>query len=458
LPHLKTRLSFISAISKKPSFDTFDSVEDRLTESEKIGSEFFVGLPRHYYFYERVVNKMIESYRLRTPEVMIRKLAEGKTFSHQEAIDLLSDQIRTAPSIFGTYLIGLAGTGKTTIINNIINLFPKAIQHPKLGVTQIPIVRIQTPYRASRKDLCKSFLRELDSLAKTNYSEQFMRYNETDLADQVRRKTLSHMIGTIVLDEIQDLKTSKTGPTEMTLAFIKQLTNIVGVPIVFIGSLEAAGILFGNFQLASRSQGFKWERFEKDDTYDYFIKSLFKIRVLNGDQELDPALTDLYYELTQGIPRLLNLLHIEAQKICLHNRKNKIEPRDLVIASKNLFSSTSLAMSGIKNYNAEILSRYPDLLTIEKFNNNEAVSLEDLDIKRNSFIKSKVRSAPGANGSTRKKKKNITIDSNAPLTKKPESIQSDLLELTENCKTSNEVYSIFAEHYIIPEISEAVEF
>jgi len=458
LPLLKTRISFINAISKAPLFNTFNSIQDRLIESEKIISEFFVGLPRHYYFYERVVNKMIESYRIRTPEVMIRKLAEGNTFSHQETIDLLSDQIRTAPSIFGTYLIGLAGTGKTTIVNNIIKLFPKAIPQPKLGVTQIPIVRIQTPYRASRKDLCKSFFRELDNLAKTNYSEQFIRHNETDLADQVRRKTLSHMIGTIVLDEIQDLKTSKTGPTEMTLAFIKQLTNVVGVPIVFIGSLESAGILFGNFQLASRSQGFKWERFEKDDTYDYFIKSLFKCRVIDGDQELDKTIADLYYELTQGIPRLLNLLHVEAQKICLHSKKNRIEPRDLVIASKNLFTSTSLAMSGIKNYNAEILSRYPDLLTIENFKKNMVTRGEDSGKSSDSYSEGKEHTAPGTNGSSRKRIKNKPDDSKVPLTNEIYRMQGDLLELTQNCKTSNEVYRIFSEQHIIPDISEVVEF
>jgi hypothetical protein len=458
LPVLKTRLSFIKAISKTPLFNTFDSIEDRLIESEKIISEFFVGLPRHYYFYERVVNKMIESYRIRTPEDMIRKLAEGKAFSHQETINLLSDQIRTAPSIFGTYLIGLAGTGKTTIINNIIKLFPKAIPHPKLGVIQIPIVRIQTPYRASRKDLCKSFFRELDHLANTNYSEQFIRYNETDLADQVRRKTLSHMIGTIVLDEIQDLKTSKTGPTEMTLAFIKQLTNIVGVPIVFIGSLEAAGILFGNFQLASRSQGFKWERFEKDDTYDYFINSLFKFRVIDGDQKLDAALSDLYYELTQGVPRLLNLLHVEAQKICLHSRKRKIEPHDLIIASKNLFSSTSLAMSGIKNYNTEIISRYSDLLTIENFKKAEVAC--EVNSRKIAYSYSNLKSHPTLQTATfsRKREKNKSGDSKGARANRTDRVRADLLGLTENCNTSNEVYCIFTENSIIPHISEVIEF
>jgi len=457
LPPPRTRISFVNAISKTPLFNTFHSVEDRLIESEKVISEFFVGLPRHYYFYERVLNKMIESYRIRTPEAMIRKLVDGKTLSHQQTVDLLSDQIRTAPSIFGTYLIGLAGTGKTTIINNIIKLFPKSIPHPKLGVTQIPIVRIQTPYRASRKDLCKSFFRELDSLANTNYSEQFMRYNEADLADQVRRKTLSHMIGTIVLDEIQDLKTSKTGPTEMTLAFIKQLTNVVGVPIVFIGSLEAAGILFGNFQLASRSQGFKWERFEKDDTYDYFIKLLFTCRVISGGQELNEELSNLYYELTQGVPRLLNLLHVEAQKICLHSRKNKIEPRDLIIASKNLFSSTSLAMAGIKNYNAEILSRYPDLPTIEKFNRTEVSYLESTG-NREISSDGEIFASPGKAGSALRAIKKTPNHSKADQRTKCGRMRGDLLELSENCKTSSEVYCIFSEHRIIPNISELVEF
>lgn len=444
------RVSFINAINKIPSFSEFNSVEDRLLETEKIVTEFFVGLPRHYYFYERVVNKMIESYRIRTPDTLIRKLREGQTLTNNETIDMVSDQIRTAPSIFGTYLIGLAGTGKTTIINNIIKLFPKVIPQPALGVLQVPVIRIQTPYRASRKDLCKSFFRELDSLAKTDYSDQFFRYNEPDLADQVRRKTLCHMVGTIVLDEIQDLKTGKTGPSEMTLAFIKTLTNVVGVPIVFIGSLEAEEILFGNFQLASRSQGFKWERFEKDETWNYFIKSLFSYKVIDESQELDETISDLYYNLTQGVPRLLNMLHAEAQKICLHNRKKKIEPIDLLVAAKNLFSSTSLAMEGIKNYNTQILSRYPDLLTIEKFKKDP-----DSELGSNPDEAPKVENGTDQNGNT--SINNIPNELERSV-KMKDGVIGDLLELIENCGTCNESYSIFRENEVIPHISELVEF
>ena len=172
LPPLLDRMSFINAINRNPNFGSLNSIESCLSESEKIVSQFFVGLPRHYYFYERIVNKMIEGYRVRTPEDMIRKLREGHTFNNEETVDLLTDHVRTAPSVFGTYLIGLGGTGKTAVINNIVRMFPKKIIQRTLGLVQIPIVKIHTPYRASRKDLCKSFFRELDSLAGTNYHDQ----------------------------------------------------------------------------------------------------------------------------------------------------------------------------------------------------------------------------------------------------------------------------------------------
>lgn len=133
---------------------------------------------------------------------------------------------------------------------------------------------------------------------------------------------------------------------------------------------------------------------------------------------------------------MLKMLHSEVQKVCIHSNKKEIEMLDLLIVAKTLFSTTDLAMYGIKNYNVEVLSKFSDLLHIKNFNIKP--QKQDRSSKKK---ESKSSTKPESNN---KKKRS---------TKK-----GDLIDLVQNCKTSNEVYAMFKDNDIITDISEILEF
>lgn len=447
VPKLQDRVVFTKQLTTIPILWKEGTKQERIIEVDRIKTEFFLGLSRHYYFCEHFLTNMLLSYSVRSSEPLIKKLKEDKGLNIDERIAIMEDHIRYKPIVYGCYLMGIAGCGKTTIIKLLCSLFPSKVLHPDLGLTQVPVLLVQTPPRGSRIDLCKAIISELGSVAKKKYKDESKKFTEYDLTEFVRILCITHVIGTIILDEIQDLKGKGKGkgtdPSQQTLDFIKFISNRIGVPFVFVGSTEAKSLLFKTFQLATRNQGFIWDRLEYSidpkSEWVLFIKTLFSLQVFKGNQELTPQLSLLYHHFTQGVPRMLGILHCEAQKSALHYNREEIEPIDLYTVAESLFTSTDYAIEGIRNYEVEILSKYSDLLDIQNFKLLEENEQKESNPKKSSQPKTSPESHQNSN----------TSDEVV--------IQSPLIELTKNCKTASEVRVMFIENKIIKSIFELIE-
>ena len=437
-PRLSKEYLFID-INKRPELQP-DSVEENLFEILKVESDFMFGLSRHYYFYERLVGIIYESYRIRTPLWLIKKIVELRTVAKEEIIVAFKDQLRQTQAVFVTYLSGIAGTGKTSIVNFLLRQFPKCIYHPDLGITQIPILKIQTPTRASRKDLCREILRELDDIVNGTFSLNLKRISENEFADYVKQILVAHFVGTIIFDEFQDLRVSKEGPTEQTLSFVKRLTNSLGIPIVFVGSPEMEKVLFGNFQLATRGQGYVWDRLDKKSIeWDKFITALFNQNIFN-DRNLTVELRDTYYELTQGIPRVIVKVHVEAQRVALHENATAILVRHLLIAIVTVFKSLTIPMLGISKNLRSILDRYPDLANLEDFSEKEESRQSEESKRKNLHKETK------------------TKDAGMPSIDISNYKSESLFSYVDNCVSEMEVHSVLYENGIILPVSDLIEF
>ncbi|MFN8886835.1 MAG: AAA family ATPase [Cyclobacteriaceae bacterium] len=445
LPKLQDRVTFTKQFTKIPNLRKDGTKQERIIETDKIKTEFFLGLSRHYYFCEHFLTNMMLSYSVRSSESLIKKLKDNKGLNIDERIALIEDYIRYKPAVYGSYLMGIAGCGKTTIIKLLCSLFPLTIPHPEFGLTQVPVLLVQTPHRGSRIDLCKAIISELGSVTKNKYKAESKRYTEYELTEFVRILCITHLIGTIILDEIQDLKGKGKGtdPSQQTLDFIKYISNRIGVPFVFVGSTEAKSLLFKTFQLATRNQGFIWDRLEYNidpkSEWSHFMNSLFKLQVLKGNQQITPELNRLYHHFTQGVPRMLSILHCEAQKIALHYNREEIEPIDLYTVAESLFNSTDYAIEGIRNYEVEILAKYSDLLDIQNFKHPEKNEQKESSHRKSTQQESKTNSKHN------------------PPTSDESILPSPLIELTKNCKTASEIRTMFIENKIIKSIPELIE-
>jgi len=136
---------------------------------------------------------------------------------------------------------------------------------------------------------------------------------------------------------------------------------------------------------------------------------------------------------------MLNILHCEAQKIALHYNREEIEPIDLYTVADSIFTSTEYAIEGIRNYKVEILSKYADLLDIQKFEPLEETGQNESSPKKRSQPKNSTESQQNSNTSD---------ESVTP---------SPLIELTKNCKSASEIRTMFIENKVIKSISELIE-
>lgn len=446
IPKLLNKKNFIEKFNKSPELKVHKSEERNLIETDKITVNFSFGCEQHYYFYERVISKMFTAYDIKINENVIQRLNEINNLTEEQTIHILNQEINTQPSVFGTYLMGLAGTGKTTLVDSIVNLYPRfVIQtfHPHLIFKQIPILKITTPHKSSRKDFCNAILSAMDTILFSNYVNDYKGYSEVSLTNMVKNKVLIHFVGTIIVDEFQDLRT-RSGPPELTLAFIKNISNTLKLPIVFVGSFEIEEILFGNWQLCTRNQGFQWF-YHKQNSKEYkdLIDELFKHSVI-GSQNLAPEISDAYYKLTAGAPRTLTLLHAEAQKICIHSKKKHITILELLIAAKNLFASTNKVVDAIVNHNTALLKNYGDLKFIElpdkpKSNKNSGTHNKSNYKKQVEF----------SDKSTEDKSLEDLIDA---------SVDRMLLDLYDNSRSLAELEGLYKEHGLIKPIEEILTF
>jgi hypothetical protein len=92
------------------------------------------------------------------------------------------------------------------------------------------------PPDGSIRGLCLDFFRTVDDLLDTHHYRTYAEGRRTidELIPSMARVGSMHAIGALAFDEIQFLSEIKSGSKERMLNFFCELTNWVGLPIVFI--------------------------------------------------------------------------------------------------------------------------------------------------------------------------------------------------------------------------------
>lgn len=313
LPPTETHEQVLESLFRIPDF----SVEQRhWHDAERIQliaqlSSFMVPLERHVQLSYALDALMRHGYVNRIPRSvtsteLFRKLYEqkmqGKTFQ----------SAGTVTAQLSASLVGMSGTGKTTTIKRLLSRFPEVIHHPLFGVYQIPYLHIEMPYDgASVKGLAQSIFRKVDLLLpEADYYGQYCRGSagaET-LMNHAARVLHMHSVGLLVVDETQNLENSpKNRQALMTL--LVSASNELGVPVLFVGTNRAKRLLSLSFRQARRSVGHAvpaWDRLSKGSLeqpgeWEDFVKILFHFQWIRNPAELNPFITDVLYEYSQGI-------------------------------------------------------------------------------------------------------------------------------------------------------------
>ncbi|MDF2412979.1 AAA family ATPase, partial [Aeromonas sp. 1HA1] len=184
-------------------------------------------------------------------------------------------------------VIGCSGAGKSTAVEAILQSYPQAIFHLEYQHTQLVWLKVECPHDGSVKNLCTNFFRAVDDALATDYQQLYAkaRSSAESMLGDIARVAALHSVGLLVIDEIQHLEKSRSGGAGKMLNFFVTLTNVIKVPVLFIGTPKALELFSPTMRSARRATQFgslNWNRFSRaeengpDGEWERFIVSAVK--------------------------------------------------------------------------------------------------------------------------------------------------------------------------------------
>jgi len=277
-------------------------------------------------------------------------------------------------------VIGCSGTGKSTAVEAILKTYPQAIYHPEYQHSQLVWLKVECPHDGSVKNLCTNFFRAVDVALGTDYQALYVksRSSAESMLGSIARVCALHSIGVLVIDEIQHLERSRSGGSAKMINFFVTLTNVIKVPVLFIGTPKALELFQPTMRSARRAAQFgslDWGRFARagansgDGEWERFFRRLWKLQWFETPTPLSQGMMDLFWELTQGVAHIaVTLFYLSQARAVVANRKAIDRP--LVT----------------KVYQDELAMIHPMISALRSGREETILQYADLDIPRESLV------------------------------------------------------------------------
>ena len=214
-------------------------------------------------------------------------------------------------------IIAPSGMGKSSSINNAINLFGNLIEAENPYQKICPVVCVTTPFDASYKGLLIQIAKELDKHLGTDYylKSQKSTMNAQQLMAMICQVCTLH-VGLLIVDEIQFLAEQKNAGPQL-LRMLLQLVNDSDINILMVGTNECIPFFQKVPQIARRTAGLQYGAMEYGRDFTELCRILFSYQYVNEYTELSDAILEWLFEHTAGIPAALVALIHDAQEIAI---------------------------------------------------------------------------------------------------------------------------------------------
>ena len=213
-------------------------------------------------------------------------------------------------------IIGCSGIGKSSAISRAVDLITDK-SFVEFNNTKIcPVVVVQCPFDSSVKGLAFEILRNIDDVLETKYYSNALRsHATTDVLIGIISQVSLYHIGLLIIDEIQNVASSKNGKTFINA--LTQLINNSGVSICMVGTPECKVFFEQQLQLARRSMGLEYTPLQYDYYFENFCRTVFRFQYTRYQTELEAVILERLYEYSGGLVSLVvSLLH-DAQEIAI---------------------------------------------------------------------------------------------------------------------------------------------
>jgi hypothetical protein len=285
-----------------------------------------------------------------------------------------SDGFRSTATTFS--LVGLSGIGKSTALESILRLYPQTIVHQRYEgrafvQTQITWLKLDCPFDGSLSGLCRAFFRAVDqAIGQDRYANSYRARNGLpDLIQRMEQVASTYFVGALLIDEIQHLRSARTGGKDNMLNFFVNLINSIGIPVVFIGTNSMVSLFSDVLRNARRGCGLgvtEFQRFEKDDpVWRMLVESLWEYQWCREISPLTDELFDVLYDLTQGVTDFLVKLLILGQRFAIQSGEERLASSTFRRVSDTKMQILKPALSALRSRDPRQLGRFEDLLPID---------------------------------------------------------------------------------------------
>lgn len=262
-------------------------------------------------------------------------------------------------------LFGVSGSGKTTSMLNVLYAYPQYIIHEATNHHQIVWIKAETPKGGGLRDLAINIIRAFDQVLGSAHAAKFTdRSAAGAIQEKLTSLVVTHTLGALVMDEIQNLSVRKSLGQEEVLNFFQELLNTLRVPIVLMGTPKSR-VLFDSQLRHTRRLGTdgsaNWAPLELGTTFDVLIEQLWDLLLLREAGELSEAMKGVIYEETQGIRALMADMLLVTQLHALYLGNETITPDFFRNTVRSEFSMVQPFVKALRTKNPEKLTKYEDL-------------------------------------------------------------------------------------------------
>lgn len=337
--------------------------------------QVFQPLPIHLEL-ENIISTMIRTgYVSRNPikKEYTQMLIDGYREINKQEKDKGMIIPNTASSLS---IMGVSGMGKSTTLARILSNINQVIYHKNykginFNFTQVSWIKVDCSFDGSVKGLCIDFFAKVDALLGTSY---FIKYGTSKRTVDTLLSIISQIsrsvgLGLLIIDEIQHLSQAKSGGSDKMLNFFTTLVNVVGIPVVMVGTMKARNIFQSDFRIARRGLGASgniiWERMKKDESWDLLVEAIWEYQWTKKPTQLNQQYIDLLYELSQGVIDIVVKIYCMAHVKAISTGIEEITPQLIKQVAKENLKMVQPMLDALKSGDFNKIALYEDIYSID---------------------------------------------------------------------------------------------
>ena len=180
-----------------------------------------------------------------------------------------------------------------------------------------------------------------------NYAENIIKNRMSKDVLLVKVSKLLHNLhlGILVIDDIQNIVSTKSSISNELLSFMVALTNNLKIPVVIIGTPKIIKMLQTEFQIAKRATGEGEVRMrlmeEKSLEWDVFLQILWRYQFTENEVILTKSIRKAFFQESVGNPFLAAILYKIVQDDVIINQTESFNIDDIHDVAKRKLGLTA---------------------------------------------------------------------------------------------------------------------